>query len=77
MEIEKLIDTVDDVNTLRKICKAINKEARKFQLDYNRAVAEMRAFKEQNEKLQKLLEPDSEEVSGLRGKNIVIAMGGK
>lgn len=61
MEIEKLIDTVDDVNTLRKICKAINKEARKFQLDYNRAVAEMRAFKEQNEKLQKLLEPDLEE----------------
>ena len=61
MEIEKLIDTVDDVDTLRKICIAINKEARKFQLDYNCAVTEMRAFKEQNEKRQKLLEPDSEE----------------
>ena len=77
MEIEKLIDTVDDVDTLRKICKAMERDVWSFKFKYECVEKERKELKEENEKLQKLLELDSEEVSGLRGKNIVIEVGGK
>ena len=77
MEIEKIIEIVEDAETLRKICKAMEREVWSFKFKYECAEKERKELKEENEKLQKLLESDSEEVSGLRGKNIVIAMGGK
>ena len=78
MDIEKIIDIVDDAGTLRNICKAMENEVRSFKFKYECAEREIRGLKEENEKLQKLLDDsDEEKETAPKIDNIVIQMGGR
>ena len=78
MNIEKIIDIVEDVETLRKICKAIENEAWSFELKYSCMKREIKDLKEENEKLQKLLDDSGEEKETVpKIDNITIQMGGR
>ena len=78
MDIEKIIDIVEDVETLRKICKTMESEIWSFKFKYECAEREIKELKEENEKLKKLLDDSSEEKeTAPKIDNIVIQMGGR
>lgn len=61
MNIEKIIDIVEDAETLRKIRRAMENEVGSFKFKYECMERKIRGLKEENEKLQKLLDDSSEE----------------
>lgn len=78
MNVEKIIDFVEDVETLRKICKAMEKEAWNFELKYNSVKREIEEIKEENEKLQKFFNDLGKEKETVQKiDNITIQMGGR
>ena len=74
----KIIEIVEDVETLRKICKAMESEIWSFKFKYECAEREIRGLKEENEKLKKLFDDSSEEKEIVpKIDNITIQMGGR
>lgn len=54
--ISKVIDLIDNVEILKKICKEMIYEASSNEYDYERSKKEIKELKEENEKLKKFLD---------------------
>lgn len=58
MEFKEIIEAIEDVDTLRKICLLAERKAWENKIEYDFAEKEIKELKELNEKLQKLLEDE-------------------